>query len=93
MTKYLVKTVSRATWDNPSFAGQTQVAFIGKGGRLCGLCGSHAVATHTAKACNYYEVERYGYDRKCDAQRNYSYRHTDREMYWDVNAEIVRIEL
>ena len=93
MTKYLVKLTSVATSDNPTFAGQRQVALIGKGERICGLCGSHAVATHTAKACNYYEVEKYGYDRKCDAQRNYLYRHTDIEKYWDVNAEIVRIDL
>ena len=93
MTKYLVKVTSRATWDNPSFAGQTQVAFIGKGENICGLCGSHAVATHTERALYEGMIREYGYDRKCDAQRNYSYRHTDREMYWDVNAEIVRFDI
>lgn len=93
MKKYLVKTTSVATDENPNFAGQVQICWIGKGERLLGMAGSHAKATRMESPLNLYLAREYGYNRKDHAQRAYSFKHRENTRFWTTEAEIVEVEV
>ena len=90
MTKYIVKETSVATPENPSFAGETSIYWHGKGNQVIGIEGDHA--RHPTTPSKYFICE-YGYDRLCDAKRNWSYKNPENSKYWRSTAEIVEVKV
>ena len=93
MKRYLVCIKSKATDDNPSFAGQEHETYYGKRCCLVASYGSHAEATHMVQPLNNWWIKEYGYTRKCDAARNWCYRNPDNGRYWTSTASIVEVEI
>lgn len=94
MTKYIVKTTSKATDSNPNFAGQTSIVYYGKGDHTLGMVGDHNRLNYNYKELNPYLVKEYGYSRECDAKKAYSYKNTiDNYGYWETTAEIISMEV
>lgn len=91
MIRYLVKTISKATLDNPNFAGQEMTAYYGKDQKQVACMGSHARAMHMESDFNDYLIEEYGYKRECDAKRSWIYKNPDNGKYWTTKAEIVQV--
>lgn len=89
MKKYLVKETSIATEDNPSFAGQTAISWMGKGDTIL----KH-VSPDGKSDCDLlrYTLDDYGYDRECDAKRNWTYKNPENDKYWTSTVEIVEVE-
>lgn len=90
MVKYIVKLTSVATPENESFAGETCVYYYGKGGITLGVEGDHAVWSKMPL----WEggIRLHGYDRLCDAKRNWSYKNPENTKYWKSTAEIMEVE-
>lgn len=93
MKKYLVKQISVATEQNPNFAGQVSVSFCGKGDERIGHTGTHAEAVHDYAEPNDYSIKEYGYSRKCDALRNWTYRHPENTKFWNSTVEIIEVDV
>ena len=94
MKKYfLVKTISKATADNPHCAGQECVAYYGKNQKLLGHEGSHAEAAHTTMELKEYLIKEYGYTRECDAKRSWCYKNPENSKYWTSTCEVVEFEI
>jgi hypothetical protein len=93
MKVYLVMVTSIATKENTNFKGQESITYHGVGDRLIAHYGSHAVATHDVQKLDLYMVEKYGYTRKCDVKRNWSYKNPENSKYWKSIAEIVEIDI
>lgn len=89
MTYYIVKVTSKATQDNPNFAGMTSIAYYGKDQKLLGM----ERTVNDSISIYPYLVESYGYKRKCDAARSYVYNNCDSDRYWNKQVEIVEIEI
>lgn len=86
MVKYIIKITSVATPENPSFAGKTCTYFYGKGGVTLG-------ADDEWNKMPLWEngVRLHGYDRLCDAKRNWSYKNPENTKYWKSTAEIMEV--
>ena len=87
--RYLVKTVSTATPENPTHAGSVVTDYYGKAEEL--LFSDY-------RGCRYNNltpalVKEYGYKRECDARRAYSYTHPENTDYWRTTVEIVKVEI
>ena len=93
MKKYLVKTTSVATDENPNFAGQVQICYYGKQERVLGMAGSHAKATHMESPLNLYLAREYGYNRKDHAKRAWSYRNPENTKYWTTEVDVIEVEV
>ena len=93
MKRYLVKQISVATEQNPNFAGQVSVSFYGKGDEPIGHTGTHAEAVHDYAEPNHYSIKEYGYSRKRDALRNWTYRHPENTKFWNSTVEIIEVEI
>lgn len=93
MKKYIIHSVSRATKDNPNFAGDVHETYHGKGDKLIGSYGSHAERFWAVQEVTNYRLCEYGYDRLCDAKRNWSYRNPENDKYWQTEVEIKEVEL
>lgn len=93
MKIYLVKETSVATSENRNFAGQTVINYYGVGNKSIGCYGTHAEATHTVQKLSPYMIKEYGYSRKCDAVRNWSYKNPENSKFWKSSSEIVEIEI
>lgn len=93
MKRYIVRTTGKATESNQSFRGQTAIYYYGKGNRCIGACGSHPKALHTEQAIRPYEVNEYGYTRKCDAVRSWIYKNPQNDEHWQTTVDIVEIEI
>lgn len=93
MTYYIVRVTSKATQDNPNFAGMTSIAYYGKDQKLLGMGGT--VHNYLNDSINIYPylVESYGYKRKCDAARSYVYNNCYSNQYWDKQVEIIEAEV
>ena len=92
MKKYLIKSVSTATKENPNFAGSAVTYWHGK---ACTL-----VASEGASYCgwkdlemNSYFVKESGYDRLCDAKRSWLYKNPENNKNWRTEVEIVAVEV
>lgn len=81
MKRYLVKQVSVATEENPNFAGETHVSFHGNHGIF------------DINAYSEYLVKEYGYKRRCDAKRNWTYKNPENSRFWKSTVEIVEVEI
>ena len=93
MIRYLVKETSVATKENRNFAGQELIGYFGKGDKMLAYFGSHAKATHTEMDFDIPMIIEYGYKRKCDAARCWTYKNPDRSEFWDSEVEIVEMEV
>lgn len=91
MKKYLVKQVSIATKENLNFAGEVAISYYGKDEKQIGYGGSHYYPGENEPSR--YMIEQYGYNRRCDAIRNWIYRHPENTKYWKSTVEIICVEL
>ena len=85
MIFYLVKEVSTATAENKSFAGQKHTGIYGKGDKLLAYDGDPWLN----RKLDSYHIKEYGYTRKCDAVRNWTYKNPENSKYWKSAVEIV----
>lgn len=87
MTKYIVKVVYVATDDNPSFKGETSVEYVGKN--------DTQILVDSMNIPSSYYVKNYGYNRKCDAMRNYTFKHCQDFCHkWFVKSKaIIEVEV
>ena len=92
MTYYIVKVTSKATQDNPNFAGMTSIAYYGKDQKLLGMVTILQDYLDGNINIHPYLVKTYGYKRKCDAARSYVYKNCNSTQYWNKQAEIIEIE-
>ena len=94
MKRYIIKAVSTATADNPSFAGEVHTWWIGKGDKHLGLKVDNAKTWHEEfDLLNRWNIKDFGYARKCDAVRNYSYRNPENTKFWTTEVEVVEFEI
>lgn len=84
--KYLVKSTSTATDENPNFKGEVHVYYYGKGDTLCGA----SEITGLFPLCSYM-IEEYGYSRACDAKRCWSFNNPQNDKFWKTEVEIVEL--
>lgn len=89
MIRYLVREESKATADNPNFAGQEMTAYYGKKGIPLARYGSHAKAMHGEMDFDNWMIAEYGYKRKCDAKRSWVYKNPENSKYWASNTTII----
>ena len=99
MKRYFVKEVSKATDNNPNFAGAISVGYFGKGDTLV----ANADIEHTDRYCEDMAVvfenisnvmlAEYGYSRKCDACKNWTYNNPENTEYWQSTVEIIEVEV
>lgn len=93
MTYYIVKVTSKATQDNPNFAGMTSIAYYGKDQKLLGM----VTILHDYLDGNInihpYLVKSYGYKRKCDAARSYVYKNGNPTQYWNKQVELIEVKV
>lgn len=93
MTYYIVRVISKATQDNPNFAGMTSTAFYGKDQKLLGMGGTvHDYLKDTLRI-SASMVETYGYKRKCDAARSYVFNNCCSTQYWEKRVGIIEVEV
>lgn len=90
MKRYLVKETSVATENNKNFRGQTQVNYYGKGDRSIAAI---YIQEPSMVSNRNYLVREYGYKRKCDAERNWTYKNPLNSEYWKSTVEIIEIEV
>ena len=90
MKAYLVKETSVATQENPSFAGETSIAFFGKDQSLLAQCGTHAF-----QHFNHIGIwgKEKGYKRPSDAKRSWIYKNPENSKFWKSTVEIVEVEV
>lgn len=93
MKKYLVKTISIATEQNPNFANQECISYHGKGQKTLCQRGSHAIAINSVIEMDNYLVKEYGYDRLCDAKRSYQFKHPENNKFWSSTSQIIEVEV
>lgn len=95
MVKYIIKTYSKATKDNPNFANEDFTAYYGKNQKLIGYVGSHAEHVKSVLELNNYNILNYGYNRECDAKRSWIYKNPERNSpYWTPDElEIIKVEV
>ena len=90
MTRYLVKETSTATEQNPNYAGDVSIYYFGKAEQMLAREGTH-IPRDNFNHIEWYIAE-YGYSRKCDAKRAYTYRHPENTKFWTSTVEIVEVE-
>ena len=85
---YLVQSISKATGDNRNFPGYTEMHIVGKNDNLL-----FRETPDKWGDCNLlapYWVEKYGYKRRCDAVRNFTYKNPDIDRpYWETEVSII----
>ena len=91
MKKYLVKIVSTATASNENFKGRVHTYYHGKENTLVACEGDPYIIIGEHLAAYY--TKEYGYDRKCDAAKNWSYNHPENTEHWTSTAEIIEVEI
>lgn len=93
MIKYLVNEVSIATEENVNFKGQYSNKFYGKGDKCVAHTGTHAEAVHDLEELNDWNIKEYGYDRMCDAVRNWTYKNPENSKWWKSTVCILKFEV
>ena len=92
MKYYLIEEHSVATPENHNFNGQESFALKGKNDYLVSYTGSHPENLFCVKKLWMSDVIEYGYTRKCDAKRNWTYKNPENTKYWKSTVKIVEIE-
>lgn len=85
MKRYVVKETSVGTEENPNFAGEVQVWLHGVGDNL--------LSAREFNRLSDWFIREFGYARKCDAKRNWSYKNPENDNYWQSTVEIIEIEI
>ena len=99
MKRYFVKEVSIATASNPNFAGAISVGYFGKGDKLVANADKEHPDRYWQDKPLIFEntsnmvLAEYGYSRKCDAIRNWTYNNPQNTEYWRSTVEIVEVEV
>jgi len=89
---YLVKSIKTATANNQSYSGnETHTYIYGKDQYL--LFADTRDKFVARDLLIPYFVRKYGYERKCDAKRAYSYTHPENTEYWNTKVEIITVEV
>lgn len=91
MKKYLVKVAQTATEENVNFANAVYTHYYGKNDEL--LKTDDPNIWNAPKEFIPYFVEKYGYNRKCDAKRCWSYKNPENSKWWKSTASIVEVEI
>lgn len=92
MIKYLVKSISVATENNPSFkAGDTDICWYGKKNVVVGRLPNINQKYSSAYWFNHL-VLKSGYDRACDAKKNWCYKNPENTKYWKTTVEIIAVD-
>lgn len=86
---WFVKQVSRATKNNPNFAGDVSVSIYGKGQKMLAHCGNHAEKLHITQKFDPYIAKLYGYRRRHDAWKSWIYKNPENSEYWESEVSIV----
>lgn len=95
MKKYIVRLHAKATEANPSFAYDDVIYWYGKGDMLMGVTGKDA-ESHGFRGRSYvskYMLNEYGYTRRCDALRNFMYKHPECNSFWETKADVVEVHI
>lgn len=93
MKKFIVKTTSYATNENPNFKGQVSIGYYGKNQKLIGHEGSHAEANYTTMLMSNYFIEEYGYNRLCDAKKSWIFKNPENTKFWKTTVEVVQMDI
>ena len=91
MIKYLVKETSTATKANPSYAGDVEITYFGREGKMIKREGSHLPNINYDRTG--YMLKGYGYDDIGHAKQSYAYKHPVNTEFWQSTVEIVAIEV
>ena len=91
---FLVLVVSKATDSNPSFSGGVHKYVYGKGDELL-FTDSPEITSYTTGYRKLYasDIREYGYTRRQDAKRCYSYTHPDNNEYWTSKSYVVEYDV
>lgn len=94
MKYYLVKSVSTATEENPSFKGSMATYYSGKGDyclkRL--VEGNYSRYIHPFDYICKFNLDMYGYKSEAMAKRSYNYKHPENSKNWTTEVSIVCVE-
>ena len=93
MTKYIVRSISKATEANDNFAGEVILAHYGKENHLINHCGSHANAIWRSYPAWARDIREYGYDTEAAARRNWTYRNPENTKFWTSTVSILKVEV
>ena len=89
---YFIKEVSRATKENPNFAGEVSIGVYGKAQELVALSGSHAERVHMVQEFNPYFAKDYGFKRECDARKSWIFRNPENSRFWESEVSIIWLD-
>ena len=91
---FLVLVVATATDSNPSYAGAVRKYVYGKRDELL-FTDSEEITKYKAGYDKLYasDIREYGYTRRQDAKRCYSYTHPDNNGYWTSKAYVVEYDV
>lgn len=95
MKKYLVKVTYTATENNKNFAGETHVYYEGKEEKTIGKVKINSIGKVVDSDYFLWWLDEYGYNRVCDAKRNYHFHNPTEEsingvVMWEKKVEIVK---
>ena len=94
MKRYLVVETSKATEQNPNFAGTEVTYTLGVGDYVIGIEGSYCEKSHMERQpIRGWDVMEYGYKRMCDAKRNWTYKNPENNKYWQSTTEIIEVDI
>ena len=86
---YLIEDITTATARNENFPGECHLRYIGKENK-CLYSDGHKNGWYNYNFLTPGFVREYGYTRKCDAVRNWSYKNPDNSEYWKGETRVVR---
>ena len=89
MKKYIVKSTMHATEENDNFKGAVHTYYHGANNELLGAYGDEYLKMELTP----WWINRYGYNRLCDARRCYSYTHPENTKWWNTEVEIVTVDV
>ena len=91
---FLVYVKAKATPENPRFAGEVRKYIYGKGDELL-FTDSKEITAYTARYDKLYasDIREYGYKRRQDAKRCYSYKHREENGYWTSKSFVVEYDV
>ena len=84
-----VQVISTATAANENFAGEVHSYIFGTGEEW--LFAETGSAWNDCNRLYPSYVREYGYKRRCDAVRNYEYKHPQNDRNWKTEVKIVRL--
>lgn len=91
--KYVVCTTSVATPENKNFKDCIFHYWHGKHNTLIWSDDPFINPIREQYSFKDYYVMQYGYDRLCDAKRNWSYKNPENTQWWKSTTEIIEVEV